>query len=409
MLRYLKLSEVADLTVGFVGTMAEHYVESGIPFLRSLNIKPYYISGDDIKYISPEFNKDIKKSILHENDVVIVRTGVPGTCCVVPPEYDGCNCSDVVIVRPNKKLVDPHYLCAYINIWGKKQITDKKVGAIQQHFNVHTAEDMVIALPDLIAQKRVSTLITALNTRIAIADNVCHELESLAKTIYDYWFTQFDFPNAEGKPYRASGGEMVWSGELKREIPEGWRCGNLYEIADFINGAACQNYRPAENEDSLPVVKIVEMHNGITDSTERVSAAIPKKYIIRSGDILFSWSATLEVMYWFGKTAGLNQHIFRVEPKDGFCKEYVYHQLSSYVINFVKMAEARKTTMGHITSDHLEQSRIVLPSQALLDKFHEIVAPIHKKMEQASHENSELHSLRDWLLPMLMNGQATVE
>ena len=202
---------------------------------------------------------------------------------------------------------------------------------------------------------------------------------------------------------------MVWNGELKREIPEGWRCGNLYEIADFINGAACQNYRPDENEDSLPVVKIVEMHNGITDSTERVSAAIPKKYIIRSGDILFSWSATLEVMYWFGKTAGLNQHIFRVEPKDGFYKEYVYHQLSSYVINFVKMAEARKTTMGHITSDHLEQSRIVLPPQALLDKFHEIVAPIHKKMEQASHENSELRSLRDWLLPMLMNGQATVE
>lgn len=334
---------------------------------------------------------------------------MPGTCCVVPPEYDGCNCSDVVIVRPNTTLVDPHYLCAYINIWGKKQIIDKKVGAIQQHFNVHTAEDMVIALPDLIAQKKVSTLITALNTRIAIADNVCHELESLAKTIYDYWFVQFDFPNAEGKPYRTSGGKMVWCEDLKREIPEGWRCGNLYEIADFINGAACQNYRPAENEDSLPVVKIVEMHNGITDSTERVSAAIPLKYIIRSGDILFSWSATLEVMYWFGETAGLNQHIFRVDPKDGFYKEYVYHQLSSYVINFVKMAESRKTTMGHITSDHLEQSRIVLPPQALLDRFHEIVAPIHKKMEQASHENSELRSLRDWLLPMLMNGQATVE
>ena len=153
-MRASKLSEIATLTVGFVGTMAQHYKENGIPFLRSLNIKPFYIDNSDIKYISDDFNRELGKSELHENDIVIVRTGIPGTCCVVPKEYDGCNCADLVIVHPDMEKVNPYYLAAYINIWGQKQILDNKVGAIQQHFNVHTAENMLVYLPEKTIQAK---------------------------------------------------------------------------------------------------------------------------------------------------------------------------------------------------------------------------------------------------------------
>ena len=129
MSKFVKLSSIAELTVGFVGTMAKHYEDEGIPFLRSLNIKPFKIISDDMKYVSAEFSNSLSKSILHKGDVVIVRTGIPGTCCVVPAEYDGCNCSDVVIVHPNTELVNPHYLAAYINFWGQRQIQNNKVGA----------------------------------------------------------------------------------------------------------------------------------------------------------------------------------------------------------------------------------------------------------------------------------------
>lgn len=409
MSKFVKLSSIAELTVGFVGTMAKHYEDEGIPFLRSLNIKPFKIISDDMKYVSAEFSNSLSKSILHKGDVVIVRTGIPGTCCVVPAEYDGCNCSDVVIVHPNTELVNPHYLAAYINFWGQRQIQNNKVGAIQQNFNVHSAEEMLIFLPDITEQEKIAKTIVALNGKIENSFSVCVELEAMAKTLYDYWFTQFDFPNAVGKPYRSSGGEMEWNEQLKREIPKGWDIGNLYAIADPINGLACQKHRPKENEKALPVVKIKEMHEGITEETELVSVNIPEKHKIFDGDILFSWSATLEVMYWFGGNAGLNQHIFKVLPINGFAKEYVYHQFSAYVINFVKMAEARKTTMGHITTDHLEQSRIVLPPAKIVQAFSEIVAPIHEKIGQCQKENRELIKLRDWLLPMLMNGQASVE
>ena len=408
MSKFVKLSSIAELTVGFVGTMAKHYEDEGIPFLRSLNIKPFKIIGDDMKYVSAEFSNSLSKSILHKGDVVIVRTGIPGTCCVVPAEYDGCNCSDIVIVHPNAELVNPHYLAAYINVWGQRQIANNKVGAIQQHFNVHSAEEMLIFLPDITEQEKIAKMIVALNGKIENNTSVCAKLESMAKTLYDYWFTQFDFPNADGKPYRTSGGEMVWNEQLKREIPMGWSVDNLYSIAEPINGLACQKYRPKESEAELPVVKIKEMHEGITADTEKVSASIPEKHKIFDGDILFPWSATLEVMYWFGGDAGLNQHIFKVVPINGFSKEYVYHQFSAYVINFVKMAEARKTTMGHITTDHLEQSRIALPPSEIIQAFSKIVAPIHEKIGHCQKENRELTKLRDWLLPMLMNGQAVV-
>ena len=155
----------------------------------------------------------------------------------------------------------------------------------------------------------------------------------------------------------------------------------------------------------MPVVKISEMHHGISKDTELVSINIPDKHKIFAGDILFSWSATLEVMLWCGANAGLNQHIFKVVPKENYSKEYVYQQVSTYIINFIKMAEARKTTMGHITSDHMEQSRIVLPPNTLVEKYSIKVKKMYDKIVSANKENQELTSLRDFLLPLLMNGQ----
>ena len=406
--RRVRLADIAELTVGFVGNMAKQYADQGVKFLRSLNIKPFRIVEDDLKYISEDFNQSLSKSILHENDLIIVRTGIPGTCCVVPKEYENCNCADVVLVRPDLELVNPHYLAAYINIWGKKQIENNKVGAIQKHFNVRSAEEMLIDLPDLEHQNKVAKIICDLNDKIVNNEKINDYLEEMAKTIYDYWFVQFDFPDENGNPYKSSGGKM----DLIKDFgiaPFSWKIGNLYDIAEFINGLACQKYRPTENEDSLPVIKIKEMHDGISSDTERVKSTIPENNIVRTGDILFSWSASLEVQRWTGITGGLNQHIFKVIPKEKYSSSYVYHQLKSYVIKFIQMAEARKTTMGHITSDHLKQSVIILPPENIIRNFSSQVDNIHAEICRINKESQELSQLRDWLLPILMNGQATIE
>ena len=247
-------------------------------------------------------------------------------------------------------------------------------------------------------------IMSKINGNRQINDN----LEAMAKQLYDYWFVQFDFPNEDGKPYKSSGGAMVWNEKLKREIPKGWLCGTLLDIAEYTNGLACQKYRPTDDR-KLPVIKIKEMHDGLSADTEWVKADIPDDVKVFDGDVLFSWSASLEVMLWAYGNGGLNQHIFKVTSKKGYPRSFYFYQLIHYIGVFKQMAEARKTTMGHITQDHLRQSTIALPPNVdMANKLEEKLCPIFDAIVKNSQEIMTLTKQRDELLPLLMNGQATV-
>ena len=259
-------------------------------------------------------------------------------------------------------------------------------------------------------EESIGTFFLNLDYKIKLYEQINQNLEAMAKQLYDYWFVQFDFPNEEGKPYKSSGGEMLWNDKLKRNIPVGWHCGNLFEIAVFTNGLACQKFRPKDDEVPLPVIKIREMHDGISVDTEEVTSNIPESVKVYNGDVLFSWSASLEVMLWAYGLGGLNQHIFKVTSANDFPKSFYYFQLLDYVDVFKKMAEARKTTMGHITQDHLQQSTIAIPdNKDIADKFEELISPIFKQIVKLQEEISNLIKQRDELLPLLMNGQITIE
>ena len=419
-LQYEKLDPYVFVTklAGFEHTkhiqgVATHQPETDtdIPMVQGKNIRNGFFVQDHEWFISRAVSDSLPRSVLDKPCILIPYVGSNlGEVGIFPNDYRCHLASNIAKVE----LISEKYILEYLKYYlqsdiGQGYLFQGKQGSAQPNITMESIRNTLIIERNQAEQQKICDVRSVIDKKYLLNENLCSELESMAKTLYDYWFTQFDFPNMEGKPYRSSGGEMVWNDQLKRKIPNGWNVGNLYDIADPINGLACQKHRPKENEKALPVVKIKEMHEGITGETELVSVNIPEKHKIFDGDILFSWSATLEVMYWFGGDAGLNQHIFKVVPINGFSKEYVYHQFSAYVINFVKMAEARKTTMGHITTDHLEQSRIVLPPSEIVQAFSEIVAPIHEKIGQCQKENRELIKLRNWLLPMLMNGQATVE
>jgi type I restriction enzyme S subunit len=232
------------------------------------------------------------------------------------------------------------------------------------------------------------------------------ELRQLAKLFHDYWFVQFDFPDQQERPYSASGGKLIWNHDLKRKIPAGWSVGTLLDIANYTNGLPCQKFRPT-GDSVLRVIKIKDMHDGFSDEAEFVRSDIPTKAIIENGDVLFSWSASLEVQIWAGGRGALNQHIFKV-TSDKYPKAFYYFQLLNYLQHFKMMAENRKTTMGHITQEHLLQSRVVLPPKELTTRLEKIISPIFEKIVNNEVENQELVQLRDWILPMLMNGQVKV-
>ncbi len=314
------------------------------------------------------------------------------------------------LITPNPKVLNGKYLNALLHTsYAQKYFAYNAVGSGQRYaLSVDALNSFPVIIPPLKEQEKIGEIFSNIDYKIALNRSLNHNLEAMAKQLYDYWFVQFDFPNAEGKPYKSRGGKMVWNEKLKRKIPEGWTCGTLLDIANYTNGLACQKFRPTD-KNKLPVIKIKEMHDGISNDTEYVKADIPEDVKVYDGDVLFSWSASLEVMLWALGNGGLNQHIFKVTSRNGYPRSYYFYQLIDYVGVFKQMAEARKTTMGHITQDHLRQSTIAIPPNTELPlKLEKRLCPIFEKIIKGYQEIASLTKQRDELLPLLMNGQVSV-
>lgn len=364
MSKFVKLSSIADLTVGFVGTMAKHYEETGIKFIRSLNIKPFKIVSNDMKYISPEFNQKIKKSILSENDVIIVRTGVPGTCSVVPKAYDGCNCSDVVIVRPDLTKVSPHYLAAYINYWGQRQISNNKVGAIQKHFNVHSAEEMLIALPCLETQNKIARFIISINSQIENNYRINDNLQQMAYAKYMHMFY--------GKKPNTKLGDIIIE-HSKSAVQVGEAKEQSGNIPFFTSGDAIYHWTESFVSD-----RSVFLNTG--------GKADIKFYV---GDAAYSTDT------WC--ISGTNN-----------LSDYLYLMLKSIKPELDQKFFQGTTGLKHLQKPLLKDRLIYVPTNDELIAFNADIQPWLSMVSDNVRGSEELTSLRDWLLPMLMNGQATI-
>ena len=424
----------SEITVGYVGSMAKEYVSNGVPLLRSLNIKPYRLDFNDIKYISEDFNKKISKSALFEDDVVIVRTGKPGTSCVIPSGFVNLNCSDLVIVRPNKNKIDPHYLSFYFNSIAKRHVDNQLVGAIQQHFNIGSAKEMIINIPNLYNQKSIAKVLNDLNAKIELNNRINSELEAMAKTLYDYWFVQFDFPisaeqaaalgqpELKGKPYKSSGGKMVWNKELKREIPEGWEVKKLSKCVECIIDHRGKTPKKlggdwSFDDDSIIALsakivkggKLVNLAQANKVSRELFDKWMPKK--LRDGDVLMTSEAPAGEFYFIhGFTEYcMSQRLFALRSDKSILESsYFYYELSKgHGFSQIQGSLSGSTVFG-IRQDVLRTIEVLIPTIGIQKKFDEIVLPQLKQIKQLDLQNQQLASLRDWLLPMLMNGQVKV-
>ena len=390
----------------------------------------YCVRGADIVPISNSQFNDIplryvsKRSFqtrcLQEGDIIIEKSGgsptqSTGRVVYVSKELLSAKknivCSNFCTAFRVKEGWNAHYVFLYLqNVYNSGVFFnfEGKTSGLKNLMMDAAFKSIPIKKIPIAKQTDLADSISAIDKKLSLNRQINDNLEAMAKQLYDYWFVQFDFPNEEGNPYKSSGGVMVWNEKLKRMIPQGWHCGTLLDIAEYTNGLACQKYRPIDNK-KLPVIKIKEMHDGLSADTEWVKADIPNEVKVFDGDVLFSWSASLEVMLWAYGNGGLNQHIFKVTSKNGYPRSFYFYQLIHYVGVFKQMAEARKTTMGHITQDHLRQSTIALPPNVdIANKLEQKLCPIFDAIVKNSQEIMALTKQRDELIPLLMNGQATV-
>ena len=419
----MKLSEIIDVYIAGVWGNETSSLETphAVSCVRGADIVP--ISNNEFANIPLRYVSDcsFQQKLLQVGDIIIEKSGGSPIQSTGRAAYVSKNmistlknivCSNFCVAFRVKNGWNSFFIYQYwLNLYNHGVFFnfEGKTSGIK-NLQLDIALSTIEIEPYSIEQQTaIANCLQTIGDKITLNRSLNHNLEAMAKQLYDYWFVQFDFPNEEGKPYKSSGGAMVRNEKLKRNIPEEWHCGNLFEIATFTNGLACQKFRSKDGEVPLPVIKIREMHDGISSDTEEVSPNIPESVKVYNGDVLFSWSASLEVMLWAYGLGGLNQHIFKVTSANNFPKSFYYFQLLNYMDVFKKMAEARKTTMGHITQDHLQQSTIAIPDDKdIADKFEKRISPIFVQMVKLQEEIQQLSMLRDELLPLLMNGQVSV-
>ena len=408
-----KLSELYEMSSGISSTKEQ--AGHGSPFLSFSVVFNNYFLPDNLIDLMDTTDGEKQKYSINEGDIFLTRTSETvdelAMSSVALKDYPEASFSGFLKrLRPvDKTIVYPKFMAFYLRSpLFRRTIINNTVMTLRASFNEAMFSYLEIMLPDFETQKKIGDFLYSLEKKKQVNNQVNRELEAMAKTLYDYWFVQFDFPDQNGKPYKSSGGKMVYHPELKREIPESWGVDSLWNIANFYNGLAMQKYRPVTEDDYLPVIKIREMMNGFSKDTEKARLDIPTEAVVERGDILFSWSATLEVIIWGKERGALNQHIFKVTSAT-YPKSFIYFELKSYLKVFKSIAELRKTTMGHITQDHLKQAKIVVPPIEIISKLDAKLQPIMLKQQILENQNQELTQLRDWLLPMLMNGQVKVE
>lgn len=283
----------------------------------------------------------------------------------------------------------------------KKQINHASIGSTMASLNTDILKNIKIILPELSVQNSIESALSSLESKVDVNSKICFELEAMAKAIYDYWFVQFDFPDENGKPYRTSGGEMVWNEQLNREIPKGWEVTNIGKITanfDSRRIPLSQNERNSMKGD-IPYYGAT----GVMDYVDQFIFDGQYVLIAEDGSVMDDDGHPIVQMIW-GKT-WVNNHAHVLEGCNGYSNELLYFVLKDIPVIKIMTGSIQKK----INQDNLNNYKIPQIPHEIANQFTSILKTIFSKLRAIEIENSELTKLRDWLLPMLMNGQAKVE
>jgi len=333
--------------------------------------------------------------------IVVGRVGA--YCGSIHVEENLCWVSDNAIAGIPKEGQDLTY---WYYVLKSLNLNSKQIGSSQPLITQSMLKDMVVDVEiDNEKQKRIAKSILIIDQKIQINNQINQDLEAMAKTLYDYWFVQFNFPDQNGKPYKSSGGKMVYNPELKREIPEGWGVEKLENVANITMGQSPKGSSYNEAGEGIMFFQ------GSTDFGWRFPIA--RQYttepsrIAEEDDILLSVRAPVGTLNIADTRCCIGRGLAAINSKVG-ANSYIFNVMQDFKKLF-DMMNSVGTTFGSITKDDLYSLQLVYPPTKLLMEFDQLVKSFDREIKNRSRQNQELTQLRDWLLPMLMNGQVKVE
>ncbi|CAB0151386.1 hypothetical protein PSI9734_01774 [Pseudidiomarina piscicola] len=389
--------------------------EYGKPLITSKHIKGDVIDFDTAYLISEhDFNEINKRSKVDQWDVIISMIGAYcGFCFIESNEEIDYAVKNVGLFKAGSE-VNAKWLYYYLKSpIGKAHLDAVKSGSTQPYIALGALRNLPILVPkkDEVKEKIVAIL-DAIDTKVRVNNRINAELEAMAKTLYDYWFVQFGFPDANGKPYKSSGGTMVYNPTLKREIPEGWEDSTIGEIEpNIVTGKTPSKDNPEYFGGNVPFITIGDIRgNTYIVSTEETltasGAATQKNKFLPEDSICVTCIASPGLVGFVTTPAQTNQQINSVVCSNKISKYYLYFAIKGY---FEGAKAKTGNTFSNMNKGDFSAIVILKPSDQVLQDYHQKAYPLFEQIKLKSLENKQLVKLRDWLLPMLMNGQVTIK
>lgn len=406
---------------GEIHPKGDDFVPEGIPFIMASDIKDSSIDLTGCKYISRTQANRLRKGFTKEGDVLLTHKATIGRTAIVPnTEYPYLMLTPQVTYYRviDSSVLNNRFLKYYFDykpfqdtlaLWAGAGSTRPYLGITGQH-------NLTVRIPNVSIQNNIADILSAIDKKIELNNRTNTELEATARTLYNYWFMQFDFPDANGKPYKTSGGKMVYNPTLKREIPEGWKAGTLEELAQIVGGSTPSTENPKNfSTKGTPWITPNDLSNnqgnkfisrgGQDVSSEGIKSASLKKY--PAGTVLLSSRAPIGYMAISKNELTTNQGFKSFIPNKGYSSEFIYYTVKYSLKAITQYASG--STFKEISGGILKTVKVVLPSMVMSDAFTEKVKPVFNRQDFIETENGKLANLRDWLLPMLMNGQVTLK
>jgi type I restriction enzyme S subunit len=426
--------------------------DDGYPYVAIPQIKDGRIDLSSTRKISHEdFLAWTIKAKPKAHDIVLSRRCNPGESAYVPEGVEFALGQNLVLLRSDGKKVYGPYLRWLLNSpsWWTEVQKYINVGAVFTSLKCADVPNFTLPIPPLNEQIKISEILYSIDKKIELNHQTNQTLEAMAQAIFKSWFVDFEpvkakiaaigaGEDAEGVTCAAmraisgktddeldqlQAGQPEHYAQLKTtaelfpaamqdselgEVPEGWEVKQLDQIAHYQNGLALQKFRPKNEDEYLPVLKIAQLKKGFVDGEEKASVNIKPECIIDNGDVVFSWSGSLMVDIWCGGKVALNQHLFKV-TSEKYPKWFYYYWTKHHLSDFQMIAAAKAVTMGHIKREHLSSALCAMSCSQILEKTSKTMEPIVEKSIKIQLENFMLQNLRDTLLPKLLSGELSVD
>ncbi|EAB2313510.1 restriction endonuclease [Salmonella enterica subsp. enterica] len=431
---------------------SDFFDKSDCLFLSAKNVTKAGFEFADCSFISKEKDQQLRAGKLERNDIVLTTRGTIGNSALYDSSVSISSVrinSGMIILRPDTNIWNPRFLYFLLNSdFVLQQISALTSGSAVPQLPARDLKKFILPRVSLDKQHKIVEIIGSIVDKIRVSKAINQTLEQMAQALFKSWFVDFEPVKAKIAVLEAGGSQedatlaamTAISGkdadalavferehpeqyaELKAtaelfpsamqdselgKIPEGWSIKPLDGIATYQNGLALQKFRPENENDFLPVVKIAQLKKGFSDGEEKASPNIKPECIIDNGDVVFSWSGSLMVDIWCGGQAALNQHLFKVSSTK-YPKWLYYKYTAHHLIEFQRIAEAKAVTMGHIKREHLSQAKCLIPSSETICAFTPFFEPVLNRVISNRLESRKLENLRDTLLPKLLSGEITL-